>query len=229
MDFASNGGSAATTESPRLVATSELGDPQTGRLCPLWRGSGQADDVFSMCSDDAGKSFGTPLGLTGATGVTDPHLITGAFGHGAKKSELAAVWYGIGPAPGAVANVWFALSKDGGSSFGPASAIPSYALSGMPLDADVPDVMFDDAGVIWVVYAANDNSGKGRIIVDKSCDDGVTWSGAVLANGVEVDPEAMIDTQLFPGLYQAKGKIGFLGMAPLETGDFTFEVTALLP
>jgi hypothetical protein len=180
-----------------------------------------------MCSDDAGASFGPFVALgAGAAGVNDPHLITGAFGHGAKKNELAAVWYGT-PA-GSGSQVFFALSKDAGKTFGTATSLPVYTLpDSTPTDDYAPDVMFDDAGVIWVAYVASDGGQNQRLVVDKSCDDGATWSGAVLVNGTEMGP--MIDSQGFPGLYQAKGKVGVLGMAPTPDGAFAFKTTSLVP
>jgi hypothetical protein len=63
--------------------------------------------------------------------------------------------------------------------------------------------VFDASGVLWLAYRSNDGTPSDRLIVDKTCDLGRTWSGAALVNG----PESAVATNgmKWPALITSSG------------------------
>ena len=64
-----------------------------------------------------------------------------------------------------------------------------------------PTIAYDASGILWIAYRAYDGGFQDRIVVDKSCDGGMTWSGPVLVTG----PEASITDMKFPTLLTTPG------------------------
>src|SRR5579872_5086170 len=61
--------------------------------------------------------------------------------------------------------------------------------------------------------ATDDGLGSGRVAVDKSCDGGQSWSGAVLVNG----PEKSIAGMRFPALAATKALAPRLQLVPTNS------------
>jgi hypothetical protein len=193
MGVGQNGGSGDVTESPRLFTDGK------GKTCLVWNGYGNNssdDGVFVQCSSDLGKTFTAPLAVTKAGGTTNPHVSAGAIG---PSGEIALVWHAEMDAAG---TLLIATSTDGKTFTGP-TGIPLYTIPDSTLTGGDSDVAFDEAGVLWVAYYAYDGGFADRIVVDKSCDGGKTWSGPVLVNG----PEGSIAGASFPGLVVTKSAV----------------------
>jgi hypothetical protein len=189
LDVGQNGGSGPIGESPRLFTDGK------GKTCLTWTGYGSTeskDGVYVQCSTDLGKTFSAPLALTKAA-LSSPHLPAGALGPG---GELAVVWTADSDPTG---TLLFSTSPDGKAWSAPA-AVPLYVATDLNVTGAAADVAFDAAGILWVAYQGYDGGLADRIIVDKSCDGGATWSGAVLVNG----PEGGITNATFPGLVATK-------------------------
>jgi hypothetical protein len=169
----SDGGTAAAgdaTESPRLFT-----DP-VGNLCVVYvgdmnGGGGTVVHSYVQCSRDLGQSFSAPL-------VLDPSAAkapSSASGAAKPTGGSGAIW-----TTGAPGELFLATSADG-ATFGAPVRVPVYTFPGQsaPAIALNPTLAYDFAGILWVAYHATDDGSAGAIIVDKSCDDGATWSGAV--------------------------------------------------
>lgn len=169
---AGDGGTDASgdaTESPRLFTDG------AGNLCVTYVGniypkSGDTiTNVYAQCSTDAGQSFSKPQkidpALPGATSAM------GAFGPGG----VAALTYSTVDSPDG--KLYVAIAADS-ATFGAPITVPTYVEpdGGNASQALNPVVAYDSAGVLWLTYRTYDS---GTLVVDKSCDGGQTWSGAV--------------------------------------------------
>ena len=202
LGIGQNGGSdasGATSESPRLFTDA------SGHVCVTYVGelssSGNPSQIntYVQCSNDLGQSFSPPAKVDPATAAgVDHEQAAGTFG---PNGRAAIVWNQGGLDAGA--NLYVAISQDGGGSFGSPIAVPTYVLPGETSGAPTksPSIAYDASGVLWVAYQAYDGGSKNRVIVDKSCDDGKTWSGAVLVNG----PEGSITDMSVPWFVLATG------------------------
>jgi hypothetical protein len=202
-DVGQNGGSNNATESPRLFSDGK------GTLCVTYvaytpAGSGSpSSTAWVQCSTDQGKTFSDPVAASPTYAYDGPHIShpTGTFG---PKGEIAIGWHGYQSEPvGGVNVVGVAVSSDGGKTFTNVSA-PMYQEPPAGFSADVADVRFDDAGVLWLAYTVYDGGLSNRIAVDKSCDLGKTWSGALTINEA---PDGTVDHATLPSLVPTKGKI----------------------
>jgi hypothetical protein len=184
--------SGGAPESPRLFTDG------AGRVCVTYYGvthpvaGHDQSHVYVQCSNDTARTFSAPLVVDPAqpldAAISSP---VGAFGPG---GAAAILWTnGI-----TVGQLLIATSHDGAASFGTPVVIPTYQLPGGAGAAPPqnPSVMYDADGVLWVSYVAYDGGTHTRVIVDKSCDGGRTWSGAVLVNG----PEGAIADMRLPAL-----------------------------
>ncbi|MEB2310351.1 MAG: sialidase family protein [Sorangiineae bacterium] len=197
IGVAQNGSSddaGGATESPRLLTDGK------GRLCLTYKGltdGGVAAHVYLQCSDALAKTFSAPLVVDpqspAGTPLTSP---VGAFGPNQSVAEL----WSTGLTDG---QLLVATSSDGGETFGAQTAIPTYLLPDQSrAPATNPSIGYDAAGILWIGYHAYDGALHARLVVDKSCDGGKTWSGAVLVNGPE---ETIVDGQL-PALVMTPGR-----------------------
>jgi hypothetical protein len=165
-----------------------------------------------QCSTDGGKTFGSemkPLAQPAMAGIIDP---SGAlsFDFPRRQGVLALTWNdvfdnsvhvattSIDDTLGADHPLSFTLSStgDGTLKFPP---IPQE--NGLPGNWQVTgaanaDVRFDDAGNLWLAYETLDSQDLKAIAVDKSCDQGKTWSGGVFANAYN----GGVKPAIFPGL-----------------------------
>jgi hypothetical protein len=189
-----NGGSddaGDATESPRLFTDG------LGRVCITYNGvttpvlGHSQSHVYVQCSNDLARTFSTPP-LVVDPGQPIDHAISSPMGVLGPDHTAAILWTN-GITDG---KLLIATSTDGGNTFGPPAAIPTYRLPGglAGAPAQNPTVAYDAAGILWVAYVAYDGTTHDRVIVDKSCDGGETWSGPVLVNG----PESSIADMRFP-------------------------------
>ncbi len=193
--IAQDGGSVGgATESPRLFTDG------AGELCITYvgtvDGATPVTNTYVQCSTDAGKSFSTLAALDlGEGGTTHSHAV-GALGHG---GHAAVVWSSGQSISG---QLLLATRPDAKSPFGAPVAIPTYVIPGAAQGAPgvTPTLAYDDNGVLWLAYLPY-ISFDDRIAVDKSCDDGKTWSGAVLVNG----PEKYIHDMRWPSFAMITG------------------------
>lgn len=172
----SDGGTDAagdTTESPRLFT-----DP-AGDLCVVYVGDvtgsgGTSVHAYVQCSSDLGKTFSAPL-------VLDPSAAkppSSASGAARPTGGTGTIW-----TTGAPGDLFVATSTDG-ATFAAPVRVPVYTFPGQssPAIALNPTMAYDFAGILWVAYHATDTGTQSAIVVDKSCDGGATWSGAVAAS-----------------------------------------------
>jgi hypothetical protein len=195
-----NGGEA--TEAPRLFTNGK------GRLCITYVGSISPGDgttttnAYVQCSDDAGRTFSDPVNLDADRAQSIDH--SSAIGTFAADGSVAILWVNSPDASNQKALPYVAISKDGGKTFAAPVLVPTYLVpgAGTPVPVVNPAIAFDASGILWFAYRSNDG-GPDRILVDKSCDAGKTWSGAVLLNG----PEATVAStpMKWPALLMSPG------------------------
>lgn len=197
-------------ESPRL-----FGDGK-GRVCISYLGQENATttNAYVQCTSDKGTSWTAPLKLDPADG-TRPHSTP--IGAISADGHAAVVWSAGG-------ELTIATSADGGATFGAPAVVPAYVLpsktdagatSAAP--ATSPALGYDEANILWLAYSSEGQ----RVVVDKTCDHGKTWSGATLVNG----PEASLANARWPALAMTPGDAPHL----LAAGDTHLVVYALTP
>jgi hypothetical protein len=87
-------------------------------------------------------------------------------------------------------------------------------------------LVYDATGILWVAYRIDDGDVSDRVVVDKSCDGGATWSGSVLVNGTEQQIiDATFPNMKWPALLATTGKAPRL----MATGTDTTNVFDLAP
>jgi hypothetical protein len=123
------------------------------------------EDVYIQCSNDAGKTYTQPLALDANLG--NANQPNGAFG---PAGLAAVVWT---HAVAGVQQLALTVSTNGGATFGAPIQVPTAV---PPFS---PSVYIDADGIIWISYLGDDGTGA-YLYVDKSCDGGATFSGAVL-------------------------------------------------
>jgi hypothetical protein len=211
----SNGGTAGT-ESPRV-----FGDGNGAACMTFIGGPNESEErVAVRCSTDGGKTLGAPVDVDPpAQGVLFHHPI-GLFVNGMITIAYWAEVNGVG-------EIRVAQSKDGGKTFGKPATVPKYLIPHNDLanDAQYPAIAWD-GGTLWLAYLVDDGAGPHRLVVDKSCDGGTTWSGAEVVNG-----EPPVDDRAWPALFLADGKVA-VASRQLD-GDFMtsdpYEVIQLVP
>jgi hypothetical protein len=217
----STGLSGEAVESPRMFTAN-------GRVCITYIAvqnglTGTPEHAYEQCSDDLGKTFSLPVMLDPATpnGAAHSHSV-GAFGP--NHTAAVAFVHQIGQQ----GFIFLATSTDGGQTFGAPAQVPTYSLPGTntPGPAINPTISYDAAGVLWIAYRVDDGGVSDRIVVDKSCDGGHTWSGSVLVNGTEQQIiDATFPNMKWPALFPTSGKAPRL----VATGTATTNVFDLAP
>jgi hypothetical protein len=168
---AANGGSGASgqvTESPRMFTDGK------GHLCLAYAATpqvaGTIENVYVQCSPDGGLTFAQPVEIDPALGVDNQPV--GAFGPGG----LAAVaWVNVVVSANDQ-QLYLAVTTNGGATFGPPILVSTPAIP------DSPSIYVDASGLIWISYMVADGAAY-ALMVDKSCDNGATFSGAVQVHG----------------------------------------------
>jgi hypothetical protein len=165
---ASDGGSGQVIESPRMFTDG------LGHLCLTYAAQDAAaptvENVYIQCSNTAGQSYTQPLEIDPTLGTDNQP--SGAFG----PKGLAAVVWTHAILSTNDQQLYLAVSADGGATFGSPILVPTAAL---PYS---PSVYIDADGIIWISYMMAPNSTY-AVYVDKTCDKGATFSGAVQLAG----------------------------------------------
>jgi hypothetical protein len=213
------------TESPRLFSNG------AGRTCITYIATstgepGTPEHSYVNCSDDFGVTWTTALELDASAPIGAIHSqAVGAFG---PNNAVAIAWDRELQQSAQGAYLFVATSSDGGHTFGAEAQVPTYEIPGTTTGAPVvnPTLVYDAAGVLWIAYRVDDGAVSDRIVVDKSCDGGTTWSGAVLVNGTEqqiIDatfanmkwPSLLATGGLAPHLAaSAAGEVDVFGLVP---------------
>jgi len=210
------------TESPRMFVNA------AGRVCISYVAianglTGTPEHAYEQCSDDLGVTFDAPVTLDPATPAGAGHSHTvGAFGP--NNAAAVAFVHQIGQD----GFIFLATSSDGGETFGAPTQVPTYSLpdTTTPGPALNPTVLYDATGVLWIAYRVYDGGVSDRIVVDKSCDGGHTWSGSVLVNGTEQQIiDATFPNMKWPALFATTGKAPRL----VATGTGATDVFDLAP
>jgi hypothetical protein len=208
-DLGYNGGSSNPIESPRLFSDGN------GRTCVVYIGGyvppdGDARDrIYTQCSADFGVTWTPPLAVDTYDSSAVLHHAVGAF---AADGTIAVAWWNEFDSLTS-STLSIALSHDHGATFGGAAVVPTYQPPGEspPFTAMQPALLWDQ-GTLWLLYDLYDGS-RNRLVIDKSCDGGNTWSGAQVINGHE--PTTFDDADL-PSLFLAGGKVA---MSSAVRGD----------
>jgi hypothetical protein len=163
-----NGASGQVTESPRMFTDGK------GHLCLAYAATpqvaGTIENVYVQCSPDGGLTFTQPVEIDPSLGVDNQPV--GAFGPGG----LAAVaWVNVIVSANDQ-QLYLAVSTNGGATFGAPINVPT------PTVPYSPSVYVDASGIIWISYMVADGAAY-ALMVDKSCDNGATFSGAVQVHG----------------------------------------------
>ncbi|MEP7125559.1 MAG: sialidase family protein [Byssovorax sp.] len=200
-----NGGSDTSPGSgPRLASDG------AGRVCVVYEGGyysttdfpNGSDLPYVQCSSDLGKTFAPALAMDTDRAATHA-LPTAAFG---PNKVVTAVWEQIDAQ--AVEHTYLAQSTDGGKTFAPSFEHAPYILPTAIPSAPRLNSVHYEGNTLWLLYLAYAGGQNARLIADKSCDGGKTWSRAELTNGTEGN----IDDTSYPGFTATdKGMIVFGG------------------
>jgi hypothetical protein len=215
-DIEFNGGSNGM-ESPRLFTDGK------GNVCVTYVGNkpDSSSHLVVQCSADSGVHFGAAVEID-AEGMGRFHHPFGVFDG---KNITVAYWV-LGSN---VRGIRMAKSTDGGKTFGKPATLSTYAIPGgdpMVYFPEYPGLAWQ-GGILWMSYLIEDGSGNARMIIDKSCDGGTTWSGAQLLNGTE---PMITETRSWPMVVLAGGKMNIVSQVPdLASANAVYDVIPLEP
>ncbi len=148
-----------------------------GMACTVFQyapGCPKPNNVAVQCSADNGGTWTTPVTL-GYPQADAQFYPTGSVSPGGK---VAIAWLDTvaGDAGSYVAS-FVTISKDGGKTFGTPTQYP--AAFAMPYGyTNLPVVAWENDTVLWLSQTGIGPS-NAALFVDKTCDDGVSWSGPV--------------------------------------------------
>jgi hypothetical protein len=191
--IAQNGGSGETPGSGPRLATDGA-----GRVCIVYEGvyygtpdfPTGSDLPYIQCSSDLTKTFSPPLALDTDRAATH-FLPTAAFG---PNHVVTVVWEQRDTMT--VEHTYLAQSADNGKTFGASFVHAPYLLPDSTPSSPGLNSVFYEGSTLWLAYLAYDGGHTDRIIADKSCDGGKTWSRAELTNGAE----GAVDGLGYPGI-----------------------------
>lgn len=144
-----------------------------GKVCLVFAEygpTGGEERHLLRCSTDSGATFGAPV--TVAHGpparLSRPRVAVG------KDGKLVVVaWNAFASDVDPIGTTQYAVSTDGGLTFGAAKSHAAATLDGAPTGVDSAEVAIDGAGIVWFARTIGD----GAVEIDKSCDQGTTLSG----------------------------------------------------
>jgi hypothetical protein len=195
----SNGGGGG----PRLITNG------TGGVCLVFQygpceDAAKAYNVAVQCSQDSGATW-SAVTLLGVPDTDNSVTPTGALSPGGK---VAVTWYGTVPVDaGGGYDTYVTVSSDGGKTFSAPAAYPNSVVG----EPTAQIVAWENDTVLWLSQLTTDNARN--LYVDKTCDDGMTWSGAV-----KVGTGGYIDGSL------ALTSAGMISIADLPASITTFSL-----
>ena len=108
--------------------------------------------------------------------------------------------------------------SSGGKTFTDVTVpLPSYPLLDGATAAVESDVRYDADGTVWLANVGNNHA----IVVDKSCEGGTTWSGAVIVNEVN----GVLDAATLPGLVPTTTGMAVSAVADADQEARLFRLT----
>lgn len=142
-----------------------------GAVCMVYQynGGNSPSPTEVQCSQDNGGTWTAPIMITAPTADAKIHPTIAVSPTG----KVAVAW--IDTVATAIQS-FIALSTDGGKTFGAPIQYPALPVSNFNV-AD-PVVAWENDEILWISETA-DVGNAYTIFVDKTCDDGKTWSGAV--------------------------------------------------
>ena len=171
-----NGGSAQTTF-PIAAANGDGYSPRAGTngkgsVCMVFQynGGNSPSPTEVQCSQDNGGTWTAPVMITAPTADTKIHPTIAV-----SPAGKVVPWRGSDTVATAIQS-FIAISTDGGKTFGAPIQYPALPVANFNV-AD-PVVAWESDEILWISETANVGNAY-TIFVDKTCDDGKTWSGAV--------------------------------------------------
>lgn len=158
--------------SPAMNVSNDAGNSQTpqiavdakGNINMAWLDNSPGNfSVFFSRSSDGGATFSHPLILSSPGGAASGEQV-GADSNG----NIYVAWF---DSNSGTPSIFLRHSNDGGATFFPATSLP--AAQGVLMSVD-------PAGKIYLVWAANDNSGVARLVFSRSLDEGTTFTNPVV-------------------------------------------------
>ncbi|HEY5241224.1 MAG TPA: sialidase family protein [Polyangiaceae bacterium] len=146
-----------------------------------------AGEIFVQCSTNSGTTWTAPLPLVGPSPTGMKSHPTGSV---SPSGNVAVTWIDsvFDDAGTGLDQVFVAISKNGGTTFGKAIQYVLPPSLGDSYTTGDPVVAWENDDVLWLSQTIPINNGP-SILVDKTCDDGATWSGAVsLGPGYATSP-----------------------------------------
>ncbi len=123
-----------------------------------------------QCSQDSGATWSAPLAIANPIGGNSFYP-TGAISPG---GNVAIAWLdNVNEPGGATAEVFIAISSDKGKTFAPPVHHPTIGGD----DTQLPVLGWENDSVLWL--EAQTGANNEYTFVDKTCDNGQSWSGAV--------------------------------------------------
>jgi hypothetical protein len=167
---------AAAQPTPILVNgngySPRTGTNGKGALCIAFQYNGASgpDPIMVQCSADSGGTWTAPVKVAAPAADEKIHP-TIAVSPGGK---IAVSWVDT---VGTAIDAFVTISTDGGKTFGMAVQVPALTVSDN-FGVNDPVVAWESDDVLWVSESANVGNAE-TMFVDKTCDLGKTWSGAV--------------------------------------------------
>jgi hypothetical protein len=159
----------SNTSGTACIVFQHITDPSCGAL---------SGAVMVQCSADNGATWTTPASV--ATGTVSNTAPVGAVSPG---GNVAVVYT---QEVATIGETFLVISKDGGHTWGTPVQYPSgspVAIDGAGGSLFTQALRWEGDGILWM-SATVSNDGTGSFVyVDKTCDFGATWSGAVAAVG----------------------------------------------
>lgn len=187
---------------------------------------GRTREPVAQCSSDLANTWAPQIHFTKPLPATDGDIgnpVGTITPPGSPQVVLALTWITIPPnGTGAAVNVATVQTHPGAPTT--VTPINNIVATGATLKFPMGDqgvaptgssaVLYDTSGVLWLTYDVADSNGHYRIAVDRSCDNGVTWSGGQSVGDADVAAN--------PGLAPLSGTMGifahWLNPMPGTTG-----------